>query len=261
MPIKRQVAGFNSSKVVAMVVVALAFGFQAQGGAPFRIQRNAQGLIAPFQVTSLPLAEFVLEVGRLLGKPIASGGVWGEDLKGSVTLYLRRPLSEDQLTDLLHRMLMDNNYSIVDAPAGNGWVVVRTREARDLAIPVFDMDKVPDSSRLVTAYRSLKFADSEFVARMMRSFMPAQSRMIPSGRSQLLVTDTGSNIRKLSWLISKMDQPEMAKKQREIASQFSSGPPHSCGEQKIEKLVVEKLEIQEVEGLSSHVPSTGGSRK
>ena len=133
-------------------------------------------------------------------------------------------------------------------------MIQRTRDARDAALPVYEAAEVPDSSRHVTAYRDLKYADAEVVARMMRSFMPANSRIIPATQSQILMTDTASNIRKLNWVISRMDTPEVAKRQKEFT--FPSGPPRTCGEQRIEKLVVEKLEIQDG-GNGNQVPSQG----
>ena len=124
-----------------------------------------------------------------------------------------------------------------------GWLF--QRDARDLSLPVFETSEVPDSGRLVTATHTLRFVDAESVARILRSFMPANSRIIPAPRSQLFITDTGSNIRKLRVMLARIDTPEGAKRLSEYQPLYPSGPPHACGEQWIEKLVVEKLEIQD----------------
>ncbi|MCM2279010.1 MAG: hypothetical protein NDJ89_13120 [Oligoflexia bacterium] len=209
----------------------------------FRLESDREGKIRPFKAIAVPLPDFVREYARLASKLITLGGSWEQELKGSVTLFLRRPLKPEELTEVFYRVLHDNGYAVVDAPAGNGWVVMRQRDARDAALPVYEIAEVPDSSRYVTALRELKHSDAEVLARVMRSFMPANSRVIPATRSQLLITDTASNIRRLNGLISRMDTPEAAKKSRELPARASR--PRSCGEQRIEKLVVEKLEIQD----------------
>lgn len=247
MLIRKPVAGFKPVKivVVALAIAMTLFSEMAQAEGHFHMEKNAQGLILPFKALSEPLSDFVREYARITSTTIASGGIWAEDLKGSVTLLLRHPLKQEELTEIFHRVTNDNGYAVVDAPAGNGWIIVRARDARDLALPVYEIGSVPDTSRLVTVYHDLKYADAEEIARAMRSFMPANSRIIPTTRSQLFITDTGSNIRKLNWIISKMDTEETAKRQRELSSSYTSSPPRTCGEQRIQKLVVENLEIQD----------------
>ncbi|MCM2323352.1 MAG: hypothetical protein NDJ90_08835 [Oligoflexia bacterium] len=241
------------------MALALASGWGgAQAGIPFRLEKDPQGQVRPFKAVSVPLPEFVREYSRLTGTSITVGGSWERELKGSVTLFLRRPLKPQELAEVFYRVLGDNGYAVVDAPAGNGWVIQKTREARDAALPVYAIGEVPDSNRYVTAYRDLKFEDAEAVARMMRSFMPANSRIIPTTQSQLLITDTASNIRKLNWVISRMDMPEVAKRRREPVG--PSAPPRTCGEQRIEKLVVEKLEIQDGGSGNQFAPREGGKK-
>jgi type II secretory pathway component GspD/PulD (secretin) len=227
-----------------------------QASANFHLEKDPQGLIRPFRAVMVPLPEFVREYGRFTSTPILVGGNWDKELKGSVTLFLRRPLKQEELTNVFHRVLADNGYAVVDGSAGNGWIIEKTRDARDDALPVYDILEVPDSSRLVTAYHNLKYVSAESVARTMRSFMPANSRIIPTSQSQIFITDIASNIRKLEWVISRMDTPEGAKRQRESSSGVTFGPPRTCGEQRIEKLVVEKLEIQDNGSMRQAPPMT-----
>ena len=46
-------------------------------------------------------------------------------------------------------------------------------------------------------------------------------------------------------MLARIDTPEGAKRLSEYQPLYPSGPPRACGEQWIEKLVVEKLEIQD----------------
>lgn len=243
MLIREPVVEFRSVLAAMAIGVSLTSGWGvANADTRFRLEKGPQGQIRPFKAVSVPLSEFVREYSRLTSTRIMVGGSWEQELKGSVTLFLRRPFTPQVLTEMLFRVLSENGYAVVEAPAENGWVVMRTRDARDAALPVYEIGEVPDSGRYVTAYRDLRYVDAETVARMMRSFMPANSRIIPATPSQIFITDTASNIRKINEVISRLDTAEVAKRRKETPP--SSEKPGSCGEHRIEKLVVEKLEIR-----------------
>ena len=268
MLIREPVVGFKSkiSKRIGIVVLAALLWLprQSHGSPSFHLEKDSEGLIRPFRAVSVPLPEFVREYGRITSTQFIVGGNWDQQLKGTVTLFLRRPLKPDELTEIFYRVLADNGYTAVDGSAGTGVIIERTRDARDDALPLYESSEVPDSSRLVTVYRNLKHANAEHVARMMRSFMPANSRIIPTSRTQVFITDTASNIRKLNLVISHMDTPEAAKKQGEVTP-GPTGLPRVCGEHRIEKLVVEKLEIQDPGNTGVASPTkpvvSGGGRK
>jgi type II secretory pathway component GspD/PulD (secretin) len=244
MLIEEQVAGFKPI-LCGVLLIATLFANVVYAETRFHLEKDAQGSIKAFKAVSVPLPDFLREYSRLSGTPITADGVWAKELKGNVTLLMRKPLKPEEMTELVHRVLNDNGYAVVDAPAGNGWVIEWGRNARDAALPVYEATDVPLTNRLITVHQTLKYADSEGIARMMRSFMPSNSRIIPATRSQLLVTDTGANIRKLLPVIARMDTEDAAKRQREFLANYASGPQRTCGEQRIEKLVVEKLEIQD----------------
>jgi type II secretory pathway component GspD/PulD (secretin) len=246
MPIEKLAAEFKPRLLAIAIFAFAASSGTTRADTRFHLSKDPQGRIAPFRAVEVPLADFVREYARITSTTIAMDAT-GSNLKGTVTLFLRRPLTPEILTETFHRILADNNYAIVDAPSGNGWILVHGRDARDLALPVYETGSVPDTARLVTAYHELKYADAESVAHTMRSFMPANSRIIPVSGTQVFITDTGSNIRKLNWIISRMDTQEGAKKEQraEAESGVRGGPPPNCGERRIEKLVVEKLEIRD----------------
>jgi type II secretory pathway component GspD/PulD (secretin) len=260
MLIEKPAVGFKAIVAVMMISSASMASLRtAHAEVRFHLDQDPQGQIRPFKVIGLPLSKFVKEYSRLTSTPIAVGGSWEQELNGSVTLFLRRPLKPQGLTEIFYRVLNDNGYAVVDAPARNGWVIQRIREARDAALPVYELNEVPNSSRYVNAYRYLKHADAEGVARVLRAFMPAQSRILPVAESQLFMTDTASNLRRLNELIALMDVPEAAK-QREVAQSSSHSRKRVCREQRIEKLVVENLEIQESENSILPTAVTGSKR-
>ncbi|MCM2279011.1 MAG: hypothetical protein NDJ89_13125 [Oligoflexia bacterium] len=91
--------------------------------------------------------------------------------------------------------------------------VVRQRDARDQEIPVISASApLPDSDLLVTYILPVRHSPPEFIARNMRSFMPAASRIIPDDlNGAVLITDSAHNITKLKKLVERLDTPEAAK--------------------------------------------------
>ncbi len=218
---------------LALLAAALAAAGSAQGAV---FQKDEGGQIRPFKIREMPLAQFIEEYSRFSGTPISIGE---ETLKGAVSIFVPKPMSAESLAETFHQVLLDNGYSVVDAPAQGGWIVLRGHDVRDLVIPVYDSKDVPSTYRIVTVFHHLRYSDSENVARTLRSFSPAASRIVPATRSDILVTDSGKNIRKVLKIVDLIDRPGAPKKSAERAKKSCPG-----SEQKIEKLVVQNLEIQ-----------------
>lgn len=202
-------------------------------------------MVRPFKRFGTPLADFVREVGKLEGIPISTAGGLDKGIGGKVSLFVPGPIRSEELREIFHRVLASNGFAALDAPNDNGWVIVRIRDARDGAIPLFEMSETPLTSRMVTAHRTLKYVPAEGVARVLRAFMPANSRIVPVGTSQLFVTDAGVNVRRLQGIIVRMDTKEGA---AAFGQQKPQPPSPRCGELRLEKLVVEKIEMPETGG-------------
>src|SRR5262249_8346280 len=150
---------------------------------------------------------------------------------------------------IFHQTVYDNGFAVVDGPGNSGWLLQRARDARDNVIPTYDSTDFPVSSRLMTVAHSLKHVDSGDVARLIRSFMPANSRIIPATPKQVIITDRGRNIHRTIQLIKSIDTEEVARRsQASKASQAPSSEGCAPKEQRISKLVVENLEIGEKSG-------------
>jgi type II secretory pathway component GspD/PulD (secretin) len=259
MLIKKQVVAFRSAILVLLFTTSLFSIAWAQAASHFRMERDAQGVFKPFKAVSVPLPDFLREYSRLTGIPMTASGIWDNELKGAVTLFLRHSLKPQEMKELVYRVLNDNSYAVIDAPAKNGWIIERIRDARDDALPIYEASEVPETNRLITAHYTTKYIDPESIARAMRSFMPTYSRILSTEGSQILITDTGSNIRKVFAVVSRMDTEAAEKNQREALITYAPGVPRACGEQRIEKLVVEKLEINDgnsAGGGSNNGPAT-----
>ena len=254
---KELAAVFNP--LLSVLLLSVAFSPLAHS-ADFHLQELSDRGVRSFKAVDVPLAEFVREYSRISGIPMTLEGPWTNFLKGNVTLFLRKDLSKETYAELFHRVLADNGFAAIDAPAGNGWIIQRQRNARDGALPIYEAKNLPVSSRLVTTSYKLNHVHSEMVARNIRSFMPANSRIIPFSGSLLLITDIASNIHKLTNLIARMDTEEGGKRLRELEVSDFQNQQNQCGEIQIEKLVVKNLELQESNSLGATVKN-GGIKK
>jgi len=239
---------FSIRLVVPLLVLILASNAQ---GAPFSLHKNSKGLIEPFQVKELDLERFVREFSRVAKKKIQISAPWSKQLKGSVTISIGDPLDGPRLTEVFHQVLNSNGYSVVDTPDGKAWTILRIRDARDSSLPVYSGDDVPSTWRLVTVIHELKHVRADEVSRYMRSFMPANSRIIPVGHSRVAITDTGVNIKskvKLIGLLDTVQAGEVAAKEREYAKERHLKKLECrVNEQIIEKVSVENFEVNNLD--------------
>lgn len=250
----RQVAGFS-----ALWISLIGFAGPVWGSV---LKTDSQGMILPFKVKEMRLHEFAREYAQITRKILQTDGPWEASFKGEVTLFIPRAITQEKLTEIFHHVLAENGFSVIDAPMDAGWIITRIRDARDLTIPVYTEQTLPDTRRLVTVMYSLRHTSAEEVARVLRSFMPTSSRILPFARSQLAITDSGHNIHpKLTDLIHQLDTEEAADLLEKDRKERSSRPVCKPKEQKIETLRVEKVEISEMTSPSGDTPSPLRSKK
>jgi hypothetical protein len=205
------------------------------------------GLVAPFKAKALPLPDFVAQYARFSSKHIDLAGKPQEELKGTVSLFMPRALKPESLTEVFHQVLLDNGFSVIDAPAQAGWIVLRTRDARDARVPIYAPADVPATYRMVTTIRHLEHVSAENAARTLRSFTTASSRVIPLTRSDIALTTDGHNVRKAFKFLDLIDVPAAAAVD---AVKRPRSPACPGAEQRIEKLTVENLEIRGTNGAT-----------
>jgi type II secretory pathway component GspD/PulD (secretin) len=203
------------------------------------LRLGPDGSVAPFKLKETPLADFVHAYSEAVGTPISIQEAGGE-LKGKVSLYFPKPISKAALTELLHQSLLDNGYTVVDGPSKLGWAVESVRDARDGVIPSYDSAQAPATYRLITVFHRLKHMQADSAARLLRSFTPAYSRIVPASSSEVWVTADGLTIRKALEVLALADQPGAGAAPEPLPR--AKGCPGS--EQRIERLVVENLEIK-----------------
>ncbi|MCM2323351.1 MAG: hypothetical protein NDJ90_08830 [Oligoflexia bacterium] len=175
------------------------------------------------------LIPFLELVSEKLDVSIDASGIGGG---GSETVAVPElgALSRDRAQALVLTSLTLAGYTWIHDTAAEMYRVVRLREARDQEIPVIsDFAKLPDSDLLVTYVMPIQHASPEFIARNMRSFMPAHSRIIPSASiGAVLITDSAHNIAKLKKLVDRLDTPQAAKQAKEWLARKASQAEASC---------------------------------
>ena len=160
-------------------------------------------------------------VGELLGQKYIYDM---ETMKGKIQATPNLELTKENAEVIFTDMLNLAGYSRVPLSEPNTFQISRQRDARDLSIPLFKGDQkhtpeLPNTWDLVTLeYKATNAEVVEQIARTARSFMPANSRIIPSDiNGTLLVTDTGPNLKKLYEIIKDLDQKPSAEMKKRWA--------------------------------------------
>jgi hypothetical protein len=105
------------------------------------------------------------------------------------------------------------SYSLVRDPDLGIDRVVPTRKARDLDVPLLTSPTPPEDTDLLITYAfSIQHFPVDGLARILRSFAPTSSRLIPySGVNLLFINDTARAMGKYAKIIANLDTPESAK--------------------------------------------------
>lgn len=146
----------------------------------------------------------ILDIAKALGKLTGKSFIYDKDVKGRITIVSNGPIKVKDAWRAFLTALDMNNFALI--PSGKFIRIARGRDARDKQLPTFTGKSAPTSDALITRVFSLKYLSAEEVARNFRSFMPANSRIIPYEQTNtVIVTDTGSNIAKLQKLLTILD--------------------------------------------------------
>lgn len=172
---------------------------------------------ATFNEKCPDLATCARVVGAMLGQKY----VFDASLQGKTLATPNVELTKDNAELLFTNALHMEGYSRVPLGQPGSFQIMRQRDARDSAIPLVKADKthppeLPQSWDMMTLlYRASHPEVVDQIARLSRSFMPANARIIPSELSgTLLVTDSAPNLKKLYEIIQQDDQKPSAEMKR-----------------------------------------------
>jgi len=137
------------------------------------------------------------------------------NVKGRMKATDNIQLTKSNAILLFTKMLNTNGFSRVPTGEKDTFSIERQRTARDLNLPIFKGSKknrpnFPKNYDLITFQYKVVHPEYTqivgYLARHLRSFMPANGRVIPSELNGVLtLTDTAMNMQKLYQLIIEMD--------------------------------------------------------
>jgi len=146
----------------------------------------------------------ILDIAKSLGKLTGKNFILDKDVKGRVTIISNSPISVADAWKAFLTALDMTGFALI--PSGNYIRIARQRDARDKQLRTYTGDYSPDSDALITRVFPLKYIDAENVTRVLRSFMPSSSRIIPHDQTNtVIVTDTGANIAKINRMLEILD--------------------------------------------------------
>jgi type II secretory pathway component HofQ len=146
----------------------------------------------------------IIDIAKTLGKLTGKNFILDRNVKGKITIISNGPITVGDAWKAFLTALDINGFALI--PSGKYIRISRQRDARDKQLDTFVTGKSPDSDALITRVFPLKYISAEEVARTFRSFMPANSRIIPYEQTNtVIVTDTGSNINKLAKMLDFLD--------------------------------------------------------
>jgi type II secretory pathway component GspD/PulD (secretin) len=149
--------------------------------------------------------------------------------KHRVTVSRSDTMTREQAMARFLSQLSIQGFTLVQDEDMGFYRVVRLREARDDAIPfVTDPAQLPDNDLLVNHAIRLNHFPVDGMARTLRSFAPATSRLIPDAASGLLlITDSARAMTKYREISARLDTPKGAEEAREYLK--SSAKSDTCG--------------------------------
>jgi type II secretory pathway component GspD/PulD (secretin) len=193
--------------IALLLLAALTMASPSVGSA-------AEGLVQ-FESGEMKLSDFLAMVSEKLDIQIDASGLGGA-IQEIVSIPETGPLSPERAQAVVLTALnLAGDTWIHDSRTGF-YRVLRQRDARDLELPaISDEKRLPDNDLMVNYVMRLGRTPPEYVARNIRSFMPANSRIIPDEMTRsLMITDSARNIAKLRKLVEKLDTPQAAQQAR-----------------------------------------------
>ncbi len=146
----------------------------------------------------------IIDIAKTMGKLTGKNFILDKNVKGRITIISNSPITVSDAWKAFLTTLDINGYTVIQT--GKYIRIARQRDARDKQLKTFTGNYSPNTDALITRVFPLKHIEADEIARVFRSFMPANSRVIPHNQTNtVIVTDTGSNIQKLESILNILD--------------------------------------------------------
>lgn len=146
----------------------------------------------------------IVEIAKTLGRLTCLNFILDKDVKGRISVVSNSQITVGDAWKAFLTALDVNGFSLI--PSGAYIRVARQRDAKDKQIKTYTGDYAPDNDLYITRVLPLKYISAEEVARVFRNFMPPNTRIISYDQTNtLIITDTGSNIKKIVDMVQLLD--------------------------------------------------------
>ncbi len=146
------------------------------------------------------------------------------DVKGTVELtYNDANPTKEKFDKLLKALLAQEGYGILGFGVDGLYTVQRQRDIKDANISIItEIENVPDDYGIYTAVIQLKHYNAEMASRMLRNFMPPNTRVISDDAgNKVILTAYGAHIIKLYKLAMTLDTPGSAGPSKKLALELA----------------------------------------
>ena len=146
----------------------------------------------------------IVEIAKTLGRLTCLNFILEKDVKGRISIVSNQSITVGDAWKAFLTALDVNGFTII--PSGKYLRIARQRDAKDKQIKTYTGDFTPDTDVYITRVLPLKYINAEETARVFRNFMPPNTRIIAYDQTNtLIITDTGSNIKKIVDMVQLLD--------------------------------------------------------
>lgn len=129
------------------------------------------------------------------------------EVKGKVDVWSNQPLTKEEAVDVLNSVLKRNGYAAVRN--GRTLTIVSREEARKYDLPVksgSDPDKIPKNDEIVTQIIPVRYINAVQLIQNLQPLLPSEASMTANDSGNaLILTDTQTNIRRISEIVRALD--------------------------------------------------------
>lgn len=133
--------------------------------------------------------------------------VMDTQVRGTVSVISKRPMTRDEAVDLLNSVLNQNGYAAVRN--GRTLTIMTKEDARTRDIPVQignNPDSIPKNDEMVTQIVPVRYVDASQLVSDLSSFVSPQATIVANqAGNSIVITDTQENIRHLVEIVSAID--------------------------------------------------------
>lgn len=166
--------------------------------------------ILPYSVTDYPLEKFVTEYASVMNKNITyvDGTIRPKD---TLSLKVNQKVSKEDFQKIFYNVLVNLGFSTLEF-GGAIWII-QGRDVRYRISDVYTEENFPNDSRMYLYMLKLKYPVSSQLSRNTRPYLSRYGRVIDfSDGRNVLIHDTGENIRRILKTVKQLDTEEAYKR-------------------------------------------------